>query len=162
MRLYPPATYLGRMCEEDTVIPLSYPVSTPSGTITSLPIKKGTRLALSVVFSNRDEKIWGKRAGEFWPDRWLGSEQPGNSSLQTVYSNLLTFGIGQYSCIGFKFAVMEIKVMIAQLLKSFKFEPSGEEFAWEEKVQGAQNPYLAKDRGESTRVPKLPLKVSKL
>ncbi|CAE6513552.1 unnamed protein product [Rhizoctonia solani] len=163
MRLYPPATYLGRMCEEDTVVPLSYPVSTPSGTITSLPIKKGTRLALSVVFSNRDEKIWGKRAGEFWPDRWLESEQPGNSSLQTAYSNLLTFGIGQYSCIGFKFAVMEIKVMIAQLLKSFKFEPSGEEFAWEQgKVQGAQNPYLAKERGEPTRVPKMPLKVSRL
>ncbi|EUC58959.1 cytochrome P450 family protein [Rhizoctonia solani AG-3 Rhs1AP] len=131
LRLYPPATFLGRMCEEDTVVPLRYPVSTPCGTITSLPIKKGTRLALSVIFSNRDEKIWGKRADEFWPDRWLESEQPGHSGLQSVYSSLMTFGIGQYACIGFKFAVMEIKVMTAQLLKSFKFEPSGEEYAWE-------------------------------
>ncbi|CAE6409217.1 unnamed protein product [Rhizoctonia solani] len=160
LRLYPPATYLGRMCEEDTVVPLRYPVSTPSGTITILPIKKGTRLALSVIFSNRDEKIWGKRADEFWPDRWLESEQPGHSGLQSVYSSLMTFGIGQYACIGFKFAVMEIKVMTAQLLKSFKFEPSGEEYAWE--IQGTQNSFLAKERGDSARTPKLPLKVSRL
>ncbi|KDN37112.1 hypothetical protein RSAG8_10387, partial [Rhizoctonia solani AG-8 WAC10335] len=108
LRLYAPASYISRICEEDTVVPLSYPVSTPSGTITSLPIKKGTRLALSVTFSNRDEKAWGKKADEFWPDRWLESEQPGNPSLQCVYSSMMTFGIGQYACIGFKFAVMEI------------------------------------------------------
>ncbi|CAE6534375.1 unnamed protein product [Rhizoctonia solani] len=108
LRLYAPASYISRICEEDTVVPLSYPVSTPSGTITSLPIKKGTRLALSVTFSNRDEKAWGKKADEFWPDRWLEAEQPGNPSLQCVYSSMMTFGIGQYACIGFKFAVMEI------------------------------------------------------
>ncbi|CAE6396351.1 unnamed protein product [Rhizoctonia solani] len=159
LRLYPPATYLGRMCEKDTVVPLSYPVSTPSGTITSLPIKKGTRLALSVIFSNRDEKIWGKRANEFWPDRWLEQEQPAHSGIQSIYSSMMTFGIGQYACIGFKFAIMEIKVMTAQLLKSFNFEPSGEKYAWE--VQGTQNPFLSRERGNSTRIPKLPLKVSR-
>ncbi|KAG8728570.1 cytochrome P450-dit2, partial [Ceratobasidium sp. 423] len=131
LRFYAPASYISRMCEEDTVVPLSYPISTPSGTITSLPIKKGTRLGLSMTYSNRDEKIWGKRAGEFWPDRWLEAGQPGNSILPSLYSSMLTFGLGQYSCIGFKFAVMELKVMTAQLLKSFKFEPSGEEYSWE-------------------------------
>ncbi|CAE6371415.1 unnamed protein product [Rhizoctonia solani] len=160
LRLYPPASYLGRVCEEDTVVPLSYPISTASGTITSLPIRKGTRLALSVIFSNRDEKIWGKRAGEFWPERWLESEQLGDPGLQSVYSSIMTFGVGQYACIGFKFAVMEIKIMIAQLVKSFKFEPSGEDYAWE--IAGVQNPYLAKERGEPTRLPRLPLKVSRL
>ncbi|CUA68984.1 Cytochrome P450 3A24 [Rhizoctonia solani] len=160
LRIYPPATYLGRMCEKDTVVPLSYPVSTPSGTITSLPIKKGTRLALSVIFSNRDEKIWGKRANEFWPDRWLEQEQPAHSGIQSICSSMMTFGIGQYACIGFKFAIMEIKVMTAQLLKSFKFEPSGEEYAWE--VQGTQNPFLSRERENSTRITKLPLKISRL
>ncbi|KAF8708470.1 cytochrome P450, partial [Rhizoctonia solani] len=131
LRLYPPASYLGRMCEEDTVVPLSYPISTASGVITSLPIKKGTRLALSIIFSNRDEKVWGKRAGEFWPERWLESEQLGDP-----------------------------EIMIAQLLRSFKFEPSGEDYAWE--ITGVSNPYLSKERGETTRLPKLPLKVSRL
>ncbi|ELU40844.1 cytochrome P450 domain-containing protein [Rhizoctonia solani AG-1 IA] len=149
LRLYPPASYLGRMCEEDTVVPLSYPISTASGVITSLPIKKGTRLALSIIFSNRDEKVWGKRAGEFWPERWLESEQLGDP-----------------------------EIMIAQLLRSFKFEPSGEDYAWEvspcllmfdvefgssrDKIAGVSNPYLSKERGETTRLPKLPLKVSRL
>ncbi|KAJ1311935.1 hypothetical protein OPQ81_010395 [Rhizoctonia solani] len=159
LRLYPPASYLGRVCEEDTVVPLDYPISTPYGVVASLPIKRGTRLALSVIFSNRDEKIWGNRAGEFWPERWLQSEQPGNSSLQSMNSSIMTFGIGKYACIGLNFAVMEIKAMTAQLLKSFKFETSGEEYAWE--VQGVQNPYLTKERGNPTRVPKLPLRVSR-
>ncbi|ELU40834.1 cytochrome P450 domain-containing protein [Rhizoctonia solani AG-1 IA] len=122
-------------CEEDTVVPLIYPISTPSGTTTNLPVKKGTRLALSVVFSNRDESVWGKRASEFWPERWLETEQQQtHSHLQGIYSSTwrrMTFGLGQYSCIGFKFAVMEIKVMTSQLLKSFRFEPSGEDYAWE-------------------------------
>ncbi|GAB1527199.1 hypothetical protein RhiTH_010374 [Rhizoctonia solani] len=161
LRLYPPVTYLGRVCEEDTVVPLIYPISTPSGTTTNLPVKKGTRLALSVVFSNRDESVWGKRASEFWPERWLETEQQQtHSHLQGIYSSMMTFGLGQYSCIGFKFAVMEIKVMTSQLLKSFRFEPSGEDYAWEN--AGVQSPYLAKERKEPTRVPKLPLKVSRL
>ncbi|CCO35089.1 Cytochrome P450 3A24 [Rhizoctonia solani AG-1 IB] len=134
LRLHAPVTYLGRICEEDTVVPLTYPVSTPTGTITGLPVKKGTRLALSVAFSNRDEKAWGERAEDFWPERWLESEQPSSSHLQGVYSSMMTFGLGQYACIGFKFALMEIKVMTAQLLKSFVFEPSAEEYAWEARL----------------------------
>ncbi|KAF8761880.1 cytochrome p450, partial [Rhizoctonia solani] len=54
-------------CEEDTVVPLIYPISTPSGTTTNLPVKKGTRLALSVVFSNRDESVWGSEQANFGP-----------------------------------------------------------------------------------------------
>ncbi|CAE6473526.1 unnamed protein product [Rhizoctonia solani] len=72
----------------------------------------------------------------------------------------LTFGAGQYACIGFKFAVMGIKIMTAQLIKSFKFEPSGEEYAWE--VYGVQNPYLVGEEPGPTKVPKLPLKVSRI
>ena len=42
----------------------------------------------------------------------------------------LTFGYGPYACIGKHFAMVEMKVTIAQLLKSFRFtiDPECEEF----------------------------------
>lgn len=61
-------------CEEDTTLPLEYPVDTPTGKLTSIPIKKGTRVLMSITNSNHYEKIWGERAREFLPERWIGSK----------------------------------------------------------------------------------------
>ncbi|CAE6506364.1 unnamed protein product [Rhizoctonia solani] len=161
LRLYEPVSFLSRICEEDTILPLQYPVETPSGKVNSIPIKKGTRVFMSVSVSNRYGRIWGQRAHEFWPERWIGSKidevtQPG-AHLPGVYSSMMTFGAGSRACIGFKFAIMEIKVMIAELVKDFKFEPSQEEHNWE--TFNIQFPYIKKDINNSERVPKLPLKV---
>ncbi|CCO29533.1 hypothetical protein BN14_03548 [Rhizoctonia solani AG-1 IB] len=72
----------------------------------------------------------------------------------------MTFSAGSRACIGFKFAIMEIKVMIAELVKDFKFEPSQEEHNWE--TLTIQFPYAKRDINDPARVPKLPLRVTKL
>ncbi|KAH7323307.1 cytochrome P450 [Rhizoctonia solani] len=112
LRLYPPVSTISRMCEEDAVLPLDYPVDTPSGNITSLPVKKGTRIFMSNVYFNRSKAIWGEQADEFLPERWIGNKidevTQTSSRLPGVYSSMMTFGSGSYACIGFKFAVMEI------------------------------------------------------
>lgn len=164
LRLYGPVSLLSRVCDEDTTLPLEYPIHTPAGKITSIPVKKGTRVLMSITMSNRYGKIWGVRTHEFLPERWIGSKleevtQPG-AYLPGVYSSMMTFGGGSRACIGFKFAVMEIKVMIAQLVKNFKFGPSQEEFDWE--ILGIQFPYLRKDRNDPGKLPKLPLRVIEL
>ncbi|CUA75706.1 Cytochrome P450 4V2 [Rhizoctonia solani] len=135
LRLYAPVSFINRICEEDTVLPLQHPVETPSGNLTSIPIKKGTRVFMSISVSNRDERIWGEQASQFMPERWIGSKideitQPG-SHVPGIYSSMMSFGAGPRACIGFKFAIMEIKVMIAELVKDFKFEPSQEKYRWE-------------------------------
>ncbi|QRW21014.1 cytochrome P450 family protein [Rhizoctonia solani] len=99
-------------CKEDTVLPLDYPLDTPSGKITSIPVRKGACVFLSNTFFNQNKLIWGKQAEEFLPERWIGKKidevtQTG-SCLPGVYSSMMTFGLGSYACIGFKFAVMEI------------------------------------------------------
>ncbi|KAL5633803.1 hypothetical protein ACGC1H_005858 [Rhizoctonia solani] len=164
LRLYPPVSFLNRICEEDTILPLQYPVETPSGKITSIPIKKGTRIFMSISVSNRHRRIWGERAHEFVPERWIGSKidevtQPG-ADLPGVYSSMMTFGAGSRACLGFKFAIMEIKVMIAELLKDFKFEPSQEEHDWE--TFNIEFPYVKKDLKDPARTPRLPLRVVQL
>ncbi|KAH7323306.1 cytochrome P450 [Rhizoctonia solani] len=164
LRLHPPVAVISRICDEDTVLPLDFPVDTPSGKITGIPIKRGARIVMSNAFFNRNKSIWGERADEFLPERWIGSKldevtQPG-SRLPGVYSSMMTFGSGSYACIGFKFAVMEIKVMLAELITNFKFEPSKVETTWVN--HGVQFPYPSKEVDNSEKFPKLFLKVTKI
>ncbi|KAG8694783.1 cytochrome P450-dit2, partial [Ceratobasidium sp. 423] len=163
LRLYPPATTISRICEEDAVLPLEYPVDTPSGKITSLPVKKGARIFMSNLYFNRNKAIWGDNADEFLPERWVGNKidevTQAGSRLPGVYSSMMTFGSGSYACIGFKFAVMEIKVMLAELVSNFKFEPGEEECTWS---QGIQFPYAKKEITNPDKLPKLFLKVTRL
>ncbi|CAE6522742.1 unnamed protein product [Rhizoctonia solani] len=164
LRLYPPFTIITRVCQEDTVIPLAYPINTPSGKISSIPIKKGTVIFLNSLFYNRHEDIWGERASDFLPERWIGKKL--NEVVQTdlrlpgVYSSMMTFGAGSYGCIGIKFAVMEIKTIIAGLIRKFRFEPATQECTWLN--IGMQFPYLKEDINDSKRSPKLFLKVNEL
>ncbi|KAG9090996.1 hypothetical protein FRC06_000788 [Ceratobasidium sp. 370] len=55
----------------------------------------------------------------------------------------MTFSAGPTACIGFKFAVLEIKILLVRLVTRFKFEPSGKEFVW--MLTGTQAPYPAED-----------------
>ncbi|KAB5592717.1 Cytochrome P450 family protein [Ceratobasidium theobromae] len=92
LRLHGPVSLISRVCEEDTTIPLQYPIDTPSGKVTSIPVKKGTRVIMSVAISNRYDRIWGERSHEFWPERWIGHKiedvtQPG-AHLPGVYSSM--------------------------------------------------------------------------
>ncbi|CAE6506371.1 unnamed protein product [Rhizoctonia solani] len=163
LRLYPPVTTISRICEEDAVLPLEYPIDAPSGKITGVPVKKGTRIFMSNVYFNRNRAIWGDNADEFLPERWIGNKidevtQTG-SRLPGVYSSMMTFGSGSYACIGFKFAVMEIKVMLAELVSKFKFEPAEEECTW---AHGIQFPYAKQEIANQDKLPKLFLKVTRL
>ncbi|KAG8695168.1 cytochrome P450-dit2 [Ceratobasidium sp. 394] len=164
LRVHGPVSNIVRESQVDTIVPLEYPIDTPTGKITSIPIKKGTRIVLNVIMANRYGKTWGERANEFWPERWIGNKlaevtEPG-AHLPGVYSSMMTFGGGPTSCIGFKFAVLEIKVMIATLVKTFKFEPSEQQLLWE--TLGIQFPYLKSEMNKVDKLPKLPLIVSRL
>ncbi|KAF8598926.1 cytochrome P450 [Ceratobasidium sp. AG-I] len=164
LRLYGPVTHVARASLEDIVLPLEYPIETSQGTITSIPTKKGTKIIMSIVMANRYEKIWGERSHEFWPERWTDRKldkvtEPG-PHFPGVYSSMMTFGGGPTSCIGFKFAVMETKVMIAALVHKFKFEPSKEEIGWA--ALGIQFPYLKREENSPGRQPKLPLRITEI
>ncbi|CAE6451835.1 unnamed protein product [Rhizoctonia solani] len=185
LRLYPPFTIITRVCQEDTVLPLAYPINTSSGKISTIPIKKGTVVFLNSIFYNRHEEIWGERAGDFLPERWIGKKL--NEVTETelrlpgVYSSMMTFGAGSYGCIGIKFAVMEIscvdlppcdetqtrilmwftlETIIAELVRKFKFGPATQECTWLN--IGMQFPYLKADLDNPKRSPKLFLKVDEL
>ncbi|KAJ7855679.1 cytochrome P450 [Mycena leptocephala] len=73
MRLYPPVTpAIMRQAVEDTVMPLSKPVTGVDGTIMdTIKVPKGTLCYIAIGASNHDKQVWGEDALEFRPERWV-------------------------------------------------------------------------------------------
>ncbi|KAK0214030.1 cytochrome P450 [Armillaria fumosa] len=120
---YHPVVYnIFRYASQDDVLPLSTPITTTSGKVLhELPIPKGTQVIASIAAYNRNKEIFGDDADVFNPDRWLRDSVPNTKSALGVYASLFTFSGGSRSCIGWRFAVMELHAFMIELLGTFEF-----------------------------------------
>jgi len=124
MRAYTTVPLMERQATKDAVLPLYQPIVGRDGDVISeIRVPKGTDIHIAISAINVDEGIWGADAEEWRPERWL---EPLPSSVEKarvpgVLSHLMTFLAGNRSCIGFKFAQLEIKVALTVLLSNFKF-----------------------------------------
>ncbi|KAK7374921.1 hypothetical protein VNO80_08364 [Phaseolus coccineus] len=100
MRLYPPASVLPRMAFEDIVLGDLY-------------IPKGLSIWIPVLAIHHSEKLWGKDANEFNPQRF--------TSKPFVPGRFLPFASGPRNCVGQAFALMEAKIILAMLISRFSF-----------------------------------------
>jgi cytochrome P450 len=145
LRLYPSFPFMTRTATKATTLPLHFPARSRSGAHTSsIAVPQGTLIIISILAANRHREMWGADANEWRPERWL-SPLAASSQAQDVdasfsgegaaaasrrsvlgvkdgvrfpgiYSNMMTFLGGSRSCIGFKFAEMEIKQVLATLI----------------------------------------------
>jgi len=121
LRLIPPLHSSLRVATQDDVIPVSEPITMRDGTKQSgIRISKGQFIHVAIEEVNLDRAAWGPTAWDFDPYRWLdipetARRQPG------IYPNLLSFSAGPRSCIGMRFSIMEIKIILYVLLSSFTF-----------------------------------------
>ncbi len=100
MRLYPPAWAMSReVIEEDT--------------IDGVTIPKGSVVFLSIYAMHRNPDTW-EEPEAFKPERFAGSKKDPEGYLP--------FGLGPRMCVGNHFAVLEMKMILAQFLKKFEFE----------------------------------------
>ncbi|KAJ3892341.1 cytochrome P450 [Lentinula edodes] len=122
LRFHPVAMHLFRVAVEDDILPLSKPIITTTGEILhELVVPKGTRIVGSVPAYNRNKDVFGDDSFEFNPDRWLEGHVNNDVSLG-VYANLATFSAGIRSCIGWRFAVLELQAFLVELIRNFEFE----------------------------------------
>ncbi|CCA69066.1 related to Cytochrome P450 [Serendipita indica DSM 11827] len=123
LRFHPPVELSARVAEGDDVIPLEKPFVDKYGKLREcIEVKKGDAFIIPIMLMNRAKDIWGEDADEYNPDRWL-NELPGKTAgIPGVWANLLTFLGGQRSCIGFKFAILEMKALLLHLLRNFEFQ----------------------------------------
>ncbi|KAL5498617.1 hypothetical protein ACEPAH_1972 [Sanghuangporus vaninii] len=160
LRVYPPVSIVIRTTRKDAILPLAWPILSADGKteINEIPIKKNTNVIVSIIGSNRSKRIWGEDAEEWKPDRWLNPlpESVAKAHMPGVYSSMMTFIGGGRACIGFKFAEMELKLVLSMLLEFFKFEP-GAEVEWQ--MSGVARPTL---KGSADKGSMLPLKISAL
>ncbi|KAH9850326.1 cytochrome P450 [Lenzites betulinus] len=122
-----------RLAEADTTLPLMTPIRGIDGKlITEIAVPKGTFLVLNLKACDTMEALWGDDAREWKPERWLAPlpHEVEDARIPGVYSHLMTFGAGSYSCIGFKFSQLEMKVVLSTLVRDFKFSLPDKPIQW--------------------------------
>ena len=79
-------------------------------------IPPNTRLVIPTYLIHRSPRYW-KNPDEFLPERWLDDETP--YSHPYAY---LPFSAGPRNCIGYRFATMEAKLILAPIIRAIRFE----------------------------------------
>ncbi|GER42881.1 cytochrome P450 monooxygenase [Striga asiatica] len=107
LRLYPPIVMMSRRIDKETKV----------GKVT---LPSGIEIFLPTLLVHHDTRIWGESAKEFDPQRF----HQGVAKATKGKLSYFPFGGGPRICIGQNFAMLEAKMALAMILKSFSFELS--------------------------------------
>ncbi|KAJ7879816.1 cytochrome P450 [Mycena leptocephala] len=121
LRVYSAGPIKERMAVRDVVIPLKERIITALGEqITAIPVSKGEVVIVAPASYHRLVSRWGSDAHEFKPSRWLDGTASQTDAIGP-YANLLTFLAGGRTCVGWRFAILEMQVLLFDLVRKFSF-----------------------------------------
>ncbi|KAL4147680.1 hypothetical protein PRNP1_011434 [Phytophthora ramorum] len=86
-------------------------------------VKKGTRVYIPSYTLGRMKSVWGRDASKFKPERWL-MEDPwtGELTIRPVSAfQFVSFHAGPRTCLGMRFAMLEMKTVTAYMLSKYHF-----------------------------------------
>nr|GLL30724.1 cytochrome P450 94A2-like [Ipomoea trifida] len=119
MRLYPPVPVDTKAAIQDDIL--------PDGTA----VKKGTRVSYHPYAMGRVEKVWGPDWRLFRPERWLDRD-PVTGKYTFVGKDPFTYPVfqaGPRVCLGKEMAFLQMKRVVAGVLRRFTVVPAtGEAF----------------------------------
>jgi cytochrome P450 len=55
------------------------------------------------------------------PERWLSGVPDSTKAIPNVWGPIMTFGAGPHSCIGYRFSIIETKIIMYTLINAFNF-----------------------------------------
>ncbi|KAK0470301.1 cytochrome P450 [Desarmillaria tabescens] len=152
LRFHPIVPALVRVAACDDVIPLTDPIITSTGVkLTEIPVEKGQLVKIEIGYYNRNPTVWGSDADVWNPDRFLGELD--KQTPVGVFANLLTFSAGVRSCIGWRFAVMELQVILFELLETFKFTFSKAGIDIKRQPAGIMIPMVRDEMSKGSQMP---------
>jgi cytochrome P450 len=108
LRLRPAAPLGTRVTDRDIVI---------AGDVL---IRKGDNIGLSSYSMARNPRVWGPDAAEFKPERWIDAKT--GELISFPATKFLTFGVGPRQCIGMKLAMLNLRVLTANVIHRYKFD----------------------------------------
>ncbi|XP_050223114.1 cytochrome P450 94B3 [Mercurialis annua] len=115
MRLYPPVVWDSKHAAADDIL--------PDGTF----VRRGDRVTYFPYGMGRMEKLWGKDRFEFRPDRWF-DELTGSGILKAVSPfKFPVFQAGPRVCLGKEMAFIQMKYVVATILRRFEIKPVSED-----------------------------------
>lgn len=103
LRLFPVSPYVLRFCKSDTEI-------------SNCTIPRGAVIIVSLYTMHRNKEIWGEDANEFNPDHFSAEQMSKRHP-----SSYAPFSLGPRNCIGMRYAYISMKIMLATLMRQFKF-----------------------------------------
>jgi cytochrome P450 len=101
LRLYPPAAFISRQLDRDSVIGGYF-------------VPKDTFVTVPQWTIHRDPDLWAD-PDRYNPDRFL------NEKIDSY--TWLPFSLGPRQCLGINFAMLELRIVLAFLLRKFRFLP---------------------------------------
>jgi cytochrome P450 len=108
LRLFPPVGMMIRQnCFEET--------------LAGFKIPKGTHLVIPTHLLHRNPNFWTEPE-TFKPERWVDKDSNGAGGIDTRGFTFLPFGAGGHNCIGYKFATLEAKLIIAHMSRTLRVE----------------------------------------
>ncbi|TMW65595.1 hypothetical protein Poli38472_008237 [Pythium oligandrum] len=131
LRYYPAAPFTMRQATKDTFL------------CGDIFVKKGQVIGLSAYVMNRNPDVWGPDANEFKPERWIDPET--GNIINMPAHKFFTFGAGPRACVGMSLAMMELRVIIANLIHKYRFDvdPSNDGSYFAAIALNMQNPLFA-------------------
>ncbi|KZT70528.1 cytochrome P450 [Daedalea quercina L-15889] len=122
LRVHAPVLATGRTAMKDDILPLSIPYTDRHGRKHDhVKIDKGADVKIPIQAINSSKALWGDDAALFKPERWV---QPPEAiqAIPGVWGNMMTFLGGPRACIGYRFALVEMKALLFTLIRAFVFE----------------------------------------
>ncbi|KAH6618193.1 cytochrome P450-like protein [Chaetomium sp. MPI-SDFR-AT-0129] len=110
----------------------------PAGGVEIVPgsgerVEGGTVVGCSAWVVHRDERVFGERVEEFWPERWEVREgvEGDEGRVRVMNGTMLQFGMGSRTCIGKNISLLEIYKVVPSLLRRFEIRFDDPNSEWE-------------------------------